>query len=58
MQVMLDKLKEDINTLPELEPLQNYLEKREKPRQREDEKHIQDIKPGGIENDCLRSAEP
>jgi CHAD domain-containing protein len=54
MQVMLDKLKEDINTLPELEPLQNYLEKRERRRQREDEKHIQDIKPGGIEKRLLK----
>src|SRR5215216_6424220 len=32
IQVMLDKLSEDVNTLPELEPFQNYLEKREKRR--------------------------
>jgi len=54
MQVMLDKLEEDVNTLPELEPFQNYLEKREKRRQRVDEKHIRKIKPGGIEKRILK----
>ena len=54
IQVMLDKLSEDVKALPELEPLQNYLEKREKRRQREDEKHIQNIKPGGIEKRLLK----
>ena len=54
MQVMLDKLEQDVNTLPELEPLQDYLEKREKRRQRADEKHIQNIKPGGVEKRVLK----
>lgn len=54
MQVMLDKLKEDVNTLPELEPFQNYLEKREKRHQREDEDHIQNIKPGASEKRLLK----
>ena len=58
MQVMLDKLEQDVNTLPELEPFQNYLEKREKRRQREDEKHIQDIKPGGVEKRLLKIRSP
>ncbi len=48
MQVMLDKLSEDIRKLPELEPFQDYLKKREKRRQRADEKHIQNLKPGSI----------
>jgi CHAD domain-containing protein len=54
MHVMLDKLEQDVNTLPELEPFQNYLEKREKRRQRDDEKHIQNIKPGGMEKRVLK----
>jgi CHAD domain-containing protein len=54
MHVMLDKLAKDVNTLPELEPLQGYLEKREKRRQRADEKHIQNIKPGGVERRVLK----
>lgn len=48
IQVMLNKLAEHINTLPELEPFQAYLHKREKRRQRSDEKHIQTIKPRGV----------
>ena len=54
MQVMLDKLQQDVNALPELEPLQGYLEKREKRQQRADEKHIQNIKPGGVEKRLLK----
>ena len=42
--VMLDQLEKDVTTLPELEPFQNYLEKREKRRQRQDQKHVQNIK--------------
>ena len=54
IQVMLDKVSEDIRTFPELEPFQNYLEKREKRKQRSDEKHIQNIKPGGVEKRLLK----
>jgi CHAD domain-containing protein len=48
IQVMLDTLAKHINTLPQLGPFQAYLRKREKRRQRFVEKHIQDIKPGGV----------
>ncbi len=34
LQVMLDRVSEDIRELPELEPFLNYLEKREKRKQR------------------------
>ncbi|HSJ89850.1 MAG TPA: CHAD domain-containing protein [Anaerolineales bacterium] len=54
MHVMLDQLEKDVTTLPELEPFQNYLEKREKRRQRQDQKHVQNIKPGGIEKRLLK----
>jgi CHAD domain-containing protein len=53
-QVMLDRVSEDIGTFPELEPFQNYLEKREKRKQRSDERHIQNIKPGGVEKQLLK----
>src|SRR6266508_433065 len=48
MQVMLDKLSDDVDKLPELEPLQDHLKKREKRRQRADKKHIQNLNPGSI----------
>jgi CHAD domain-containing protein len=48
MQVMLDKMSENVDELPALEPFQDYLKKREKRRQRADEKHIQNIKPSSI----------
>lgn len=54
MQVMLDKLSDDINILPQLEPFQNYLAKREKRRKSADEKHLQNIKPGGINKRLLK----
>jgi CHAD domain-containing protein len=54
IQVMLDRVSEDIGTFPELEPFQYYLEKREKRQQRSDEKHIQNIKPGGVEKRLLK----
>ena len=54
LQVMLDKVSEDIRTFPELEPFQNYLEKREKRKQRSNERHIQNIKPGGVEKRLLK----
>lgn len=54
IQVMLEKVSEDIGTFPELEPFQAYLKKREKRRQRTDEKHIQTIKPGGIKKRLLK----
>jgi CHAD domain-containing protein len=54
IQVMLDRVSKDVGTFPELEPFQNYLEKREKKKQRSDEKHIQTIKPGGIDKRLLK----
>jgi len=48
IQVMLGRISENINALPELEPLQSYLEKREKRKQRGDEKHVKKIKLGGV----------
>lgn len=57
IQVMLDKVSEDINRLPELEPFQDYLKKREKRKQRTDEKHIETIKPGGIHKRLLKIQE-
>jgi len=54
IQVMLDRVSEDISALPELEPFQNYLEKRERRKQRSVEKHIQSIKPGGVEKRLLK----
>ncbi len=53
-QVMLDRVSEDMHTFPELEPFQNYLEKREKRQQRSDEKHIQNIKPGAADKRLLK----
>lgn len=49
MQVMLEEVSERIDTLPELEPFQGYLEKREKKQQRAAEKYLEEIKPSGIE---------
>ena len=54
LQVMLDKVSEDMGTSPELEPLQDYLEKREKRKQRTDEKQIQQIRLGGINKRLLK----
>jgi CHAD domain-containing protein len=54
IQVMLDRVSEDMLAFPELEPFQNYLEKREKRQQRSDEKHIQNMKPGGVEKRLLK----
>jgi len=48
-QVMLDRVSQDMSTLPELEPFQNYLEKREQRKQRSDEKHIKNVKLGNID---------
>lgn len=48
-QVMLEEVSERIATLPELEPFQGYLEKREKKQERAAEKHLEEIKPGRIE---------
>ena len=57
IQVMLDKVSEDVSTFPELEPFQDYLKKREKRTQRTDEKHIERIKPGGIRKRLLKIQE-
>jgi CHAD domain-containing protein len=48
LQVMLAELSENVDALPQLEPFQNYLQKREKRRRRAAEKHIQNIKPGRV----------
>ncbi len=54
VQVMLDKVSENINTLPEAEPLQNYLQKREKKKQRASENAVQGVKPGGIHKRLIK----
>ncbi len=54
LQVMLDRVSEDIRELPELEPFLNYLEKREKRKQRSVEKDIQSLKPGGVDKRLLK----
>src|SRR5690242_780450 len=57
LQVMIDKIAEDVIASPELEPFQAYLEKREKRQQRTLEKRIQDIKPKDIGNRLLKVQE-
>lgn len=54
IQVMLDTVSKDMPVFPELEPFQTYLEKREKRKKRSDEKHIQNIKSGGVEKRLLK----
>ena len=53
-QVMLDRVSETIDTMPELEPLQNYLETREKKKRRAGEKDLQDVKVGGISKRLIK----
>ena len=53
IQVMMDRVAEDLDRIPELEPFQDHLKKREKRKQGTDEKHIQTIKPGGIKKRLL-----
>src|SRR5215208_3078159 len=48
LQVMLDRVSEDLIALPELEPLQKYLKKREKKEQSSSQKHVQTIQTGWI----------
>ena len=48
IQVMLDRVSEDVDRLPELEPLQKYLKKREKREQNSSQKHVEKVKPGWI----------
>lgn len=57
VQVMLDKVSENIDTLPELEPFQKYLEKREKRKQRAAEQLVKDIKLGSINKRLLKICE-
>src|SRR5512141_674847 len=47
-QVMLDQVSKNSDTLPELKPFQDHLEKRGKRKERIGEKHIQDIQAGGV----------
>ncbi len=54
LQVMLDRVSEDLRTFPELEPFQDYLEKREKRKQRSDEKHVQSLKLGSVDKRLLK----
>jgi CHAD domain-containing protein len=54
IQVMLHRVSEDMRTFPELEPFQNYLEKREKRQQRSNEKHIQNVTPGAVDKRLLK----
>jgi CHAD domain-containing protein len=48
VQVLLDRIAADRGALPELGPFQGYLEKREKRERRAGEKHVGEIKPGGV----------
>lgn len=57
IQVMLARISEDVDKVPELEPFQDHLKKREERNQRTDEKHIQTIKPGGIKKRWLKIQE-
>src|SRR6266508_2905563 len=57
IQVMLDKVSENIDTLPELEPFQKYLEKREKRKERAAERHVSNIKLGSINKRLLKICE-
>lgn len=57
IQVMLDRVSEDGNSLPDLEPFQNYLKKREKRKRRTGEKHVETIKPGGDQKRLLKIQE-
>jgi CHAD domain-containing protein len=57
IQVMLDKVSEDTDKIPELEPFRDQLKKCEKRKQRTDEKHVQTIKPGSIKKRMLKIRE-
>jgi CHAD domain-containing protein len=48
LQVMLDRVSEDVDRLPELEPLQKNLKKREKREQNSSQKQVENVKPGWI----------
>jgi CHAD domain-containing protein len=48
IQVMLDRVSEDVDRLPELEPLQKYLKKWEKREQNSSQKHVENVKPSWI----------
>ena len=53
-QVLADRVSEDINALPELEPFQTYLEKRAKRKERSLEKQVQDLKPNNADKRLLK----
>ncbi len=57
IQVMLDAVTENVGTLPTLEPFQEYLKKREKKKQRSGERHVKDIKLGGVKKRLLKIRE-
>jgi len=48
IQVMLDRVSEDVDRLPELEPFQKSLKKREKKEQKSCQKDVEKVKPGRI----------
>jgi CHAD domain-containing protein len=48
LQVMLDRVSGDLATMPELEPLQQSLKKREKKEQNSSQKHVKNIRPGWL----------
>ena len=54
VQVMLEKVSEDAKIAPELEPFQDYLEKREQRKQQSVEKDIKHIKPNSVEKRLLK----
>src|ERR1041385_1096989 len=53
-QVLADRVSEDINALPELEPFQTYLEKRAKRKEHSLEKQVQDLKPNNADKRLLK----
>ncbi len=48
VQVMLDRISEDVSTLPELESFHAHLKKHEKRKEHASEKYVADIKPGSV----------
>ena len=54
LQVMVDKMAEDMSMLPELEPFQAYLEKRAKRKERSLEKQFRDLKPNNTGKRLLK----
>lgn len=57
IQVMRDRVAEDIGQLPDLEPFQVDLKKHEKRQQRKDEKRVGNLKPGSVKRQLVKLQE-